>query len=190
MTVPRIEPFGTVWCTYLVRNRVPTSTLPLDQTPHEAFYGTKPDLSHLRVWGCQCFATIPPELSSKGGNRRFEAIFVGYEEGCVGWRVRDLQGRFHFSRDVIFNEASAGRRLRLLRSFPAPLPAERSSRPSRPSRQHILRLEGDGLAESLDSIHQVHLRASAEPPASVVPLSGGDSIRRSSRIAAHCLVCL
>jgi hypothetical protein len=81
-----------------VRNRVLTSTLPLDQTPHEVFYGTKPDLSHLRVWGCQCFAIIPPELRSKGGNRRFEAIFVGYEEGRVGWRVCDLQGRFNFSR--------------------------------------------------------------------------------------------
>jgi len=141
-----------------VCNRVPTSTLPLDKTPHEVFYGKKPDLSHLRVWGCQCFATIPPELRSKGGNRRFEAIFVGYEEGRVGWRVRDLQGRFHFSRDVIFNEASAGRRLRLPRTVPAPLPAEHPSRPSRDS---------------------------SVPPSLTSPSPGGDLICRSSRIAAR-----
>jgi hypothetical protein len=30
-----------------VRNRVPTSTLPLDKTPYEVFFGMKPDLSHL-----------------------------------------------------------------------------------------------------------------------------------------------
>jgi hypothetical protein len=129
-----------------VRNHVPTSTLPLDKTPYDVFFGTKPDLSHLRVWGCQCFAFIPPELRSKGGNRRFEAIFVGYEEGRVGWRVRDLQGRFHFSRDVIFNEASTGRRLCLARAVPAPLPAEC---PSRPSHQHILDLFTWGVFSSV-----------------------------------------
>src|ERR1700678_1685216 len=62
------------------RNRLPTSALPLNVTPYERMHNTKPDLSHLRVWGCQCFPAIPPEIRTKGGPRRYEAIFVGYEE--------------------------------------------------------------------------------------------------------------
>lgn len=52
-----------------IRNRVPTSALPDGRTPFEAFYGKKPDLAHLRVWECQCFAAIPKELCTKGGPR-------------------------------------------------------------------------------------------------------------------------
>jgi hypothetical protein len=98
-----------VLTTNYIRNRVPTSALPANVTPYEEMEHNKPDLSNLRVWGCQCFITIPPELREKGGPRRFEAIFVGYEENRIGWRVRDLQGKYHFSRDVIFNELVPGR---------------------------------------------------------------------------------
>ena len=94
--------------TQYLRNRLPTSTLPPNITPYEIMHGTKPDLSHLRVWGCQCFPSIPPELRSKGGPRRYEAIFVGYEENRIGWRVRDLAGKYYFSRDVVFNENVPG----------------------------------------------------------------------------------
>jgi hypothetical protein len=69
---------------------------------------SKPDLSHLWVWGCQCFLIIPPELCTKGGPRQFEAIFVGYEENRIGWQVRDLHGKYSFSRDVIFNKLVPG----------------------------------------------------------------------------------
>ena len=91
-----------------IRNRVPTSVLPADTTPFEEMEHKKPDLSHLRVWGCQCFVAIPPELCAKGGPHRFEAIFIGYEENRLGWRVRDLNGKYHFSCDVIFNELVPG----------------------------------------------------------------------------------
>ena len=94
--------------TQYLRNRLPTSTLPTNSTPFEMMHGSKHDLSHLRVWGCQCFPAIPPELRTKAGPRRYEAIFVGYEENRVGWRVRDLVGKYHFSRDVVFNETTPG----------------------------------------------------------------------------------
>ncbi|SJL05183.1 uncharacterized protein ARMOST_08551 [Armillaria ostoyae] len=68
-----------------------------------------PDLSSLRRWGCQCFVAIPPELRTKASPRCYEAIFVGYVEGHIGWRVRDLQGKYHFSWDVEFNENTLGR---------------------------------------------------------------------------------
>ena len=89
---------------YLV-NRLPTSTLLDNTTPFEAISGgRKPDLSHLHIWGCDCYVAIPDEIRGKAGAKRFRAIFVGYEERRVGWRVRDLKGKYSFSNDVIFNE--------------------------------------------------------------------------------------
>ena len=98
---------ATLTMNYLC-NRAPTVALPSGVTAFEMMNQHKPDLSHLRIWGCQCFVTIPPELCSKGGLHRFEAIFVGYEEDRIGWHVQDLQGKYHFSQDIIFNESIPG----------------------------------------------------------------------------------
>jgi hypothetical protein len=44
--------WGDTALTYqYLRNRPPTATLPDETTPHEVMNHTKPDLSHLRVWG-------------------------------------------------------------------------------------------------------------------------------------------
>lgn len=91
-------------------NRLPTSTLPENTTPFQVITnGRKPDLSHLRVWGCECFVAVPNEVRGKAGPKRFRAIFVGYEEHRVGWRVRSLDGRYSFSNDVVFDENLSGR---------------------------------------------------------------------------------
>ena len=115
-------------------NRLPTSTLPNNVTPFESFTnGRKPDLSHLRVWGCDCYIAIPDELRPKAGFKRFQAIFVGYEEHRKGWRVRDLHGKYSFSNDVIFNENLSGR-LGVSRPLPSSPPA-----PPRPPSPRPLR---------------------------------------------------
>jgi hypothetical protein len=44
-----------------LQNLTSTSTLPSGVTPFEVFYGRKPDVSHLRVWGIRCFAMVPKE---------------------------------------------------------------------------------------------------------------------------------
>ena len=54
-------------CQYLV-NCLPTSTLPDNLTLYEVLSnGCKPDLSHLHVWGCECFVVVPDELRAKAG---------------------------------------------------------------------------------------------------------------------------
>jgi len=135
----------TFWCdavltSQYLRNRLPTSTLAANITPFEVITRTKPDVSHLRVWGCQCFVAIPDELRDKAGFKRFEGIFVGYEEHRLGWRVRDLKGKYHFSRDVIFNEDLSGR-LGLPRSLPLPTLSSSDSSGSlpipRPTRDRV-----------------------------------------------------
>jgi len=88
-----------------LRNRLPTKTLAGHITPHEKMMKEKPDLSMLRIFGCQCFVHQPEEIRGKGAARRFEAIFIGYIENRLGWLVCDLNGKFFFSRDVIFNES-------------------------------------------------------------------------------------
>ena len=69
-------------------NRLPTSTLPNNITPFESITnGRKPDLSHLRVWGCNCHIAILDELRPKASFKHFQAIFVGYEDHRIGWHV-------------------------------------------------------------------------------------------------------
>jgi hypothetical protein len=121
-------------------NQLPTSTLASNITPFEALSMKKPDLSHLRVWGCQCFVTIPTELRTKAGPCRFEAIFMGYEEACVGWMVHDLKGKIHFSCDVIFNKDLSGH-LGVPRSITPTTPPS-INLPTRPIRDCILTAAG------------------------------------------------
>ena len=33
---------------------------------------------------------------------------MGYEDNRIGWRVRDLAEKYHFSRDVVFNKSTPG----------------------------------------------------------------------------------
>ena len=60
------------------------------------------------------------------GSKRFKAIFIGYEDHRIGWHVRDLQGKYFFSNNIIFNESSSGR-LGVPRPVPAPSAQPNSS---------------------------------------------------------------
>ncbi|KAE9386782.1 hypothetical protein BT96DRAFT_756272, partial [Gymnopus androsaceus JB14] len=78
--------------------------LPKNKTPFEMVHHCKPDLSHLQVWRFQAWMQVPEELCCKLGDKMIECIFVGYEENRVGWRVCNLNGKYHFSDQVVFNE--------------------------------------------------------------------------------------
>lgn len=104
-------------------NRLPTLTLPNNVTPFESLTnGHKLNLSHLHVWGCDCFVAIPDELRPKASFKRFCAIFIGYEEHCVRWCVCDLKGKYSFLNDIIFNEDLSGQ-LGILHTPSSPCPA-------------------------------------------------------------------
>ena len=47
-----------------LRNRVPTRSLK-STTPYEKWYERKPNLSHVRMFSCMCYAYIP-EVNKKG----------------------------------------------------------------------------------------------------------------------------
>jgi hypothetical protein len=86
-------------------NRSVTRALPSNLTPYKVFNGRKPDLSHIQVWGCRCFARIPLELQTKLGVKSRECIFVGYPSGTKAYHVRDCHsGTFFVAHDVIFDK--------------------------------------------------------------------------------------
>ena len=44
-----------------LKNRIPHSNIPADTTPYELWFGIKPSLSHLRIFGCVAHVHIPVE---------------------------------------------------------------------------------------------------------------------------------
>jgi hypothetical protein len=62
-----------------------TSTLP-GKTPYEAFYGIKPDVSYLRVWGYVAYVHIQKDKHSYGslGVHMEKCIFIGYSDRYKG----------------------------------------------------------------------------------------------------------
>ena len=64
-----------------------SSTLPENVTPFEILKHTKPDVSHLKVWGVRCFAHVPVELQTKLGAKSCECLFMGYSPSSRGYHV-------------------------------------------------------------------------------------------------------
>lgn len=54
-----------------LRNCIPTFTLPDLDMPYKVIEGHKPDLSHLRVWDCQCFVLFPKKTWSEKSYQTF-----------------------------------------------------------------------------------------------------------------------
>ena len=90
--------------TVYLRNRSPTSALN-GKTPFEHWFGEKPDVSNLRVFGCLCYVHIPDNLRRKLDPKSYKAVFVGYPDGTKGYKVMNIDnGRFSRTRDVTFHE--------------------------------------------------------------------------------------
>ena len=87
-----------------IRNRVVTATT--GQSPYERWYGTVPDVSKFRVFGCIAYAHIPDAERKKLDKKATKLRFLGYSETQKGYRLLNLQGnnKVIVKRDVIFNE--------------------------------------------------------------------------------------
>lgn len=90
--------------TYLI-NRVPTRSLVVPQTPYEVLRGRKPNLSHLRVFGCICYARTETVGRKKLDDRSRVLVNLGTEHGSKAYSLLDpTSRRIVISRDVIFDE--------------------------------------------------------------------------------------
>jgi hypothetical protein len=78
------------------------------KTPEEMFSEKKPEVSHLKIFGCPVFVHIPKEKRTKLDPSGKKGIFVGYCEVSKAFKVYIL-GYHHIkiSRDVTFDEDTA-----------------------------------------------------------------------------------
>ena len=94
---------AVVTATYL-KNRWPTMNH-RNMTPEEAWTGSKPSVSHLRVYGSLCSVHIPDQKRTTLDAKSWEGILVGYSETSKGYRVWDPKRRtVVVARDVIIRE--------------------------------------------------------------------------------------
>ena len=61
-------------------NRVPTKSV--DKTPYEVWNGRKPNLSYIRVWGCDAY--VKSNFTDKLAPRSIKCKFVGYPKETKG----------------------------------------------------------------------------------------------------------
>lgn len=86
-------------------NRV-TCSLDQKKTPYEHWFGKKPELDHLRIFGCDAYVHVPKENRKKADATSEKWILIGYHNTCKDlyrvWRpgARDVK----IVRDVEFIE--------------------------------------------------------------------------------------
>ncbi|KAJ9526613.1 hypothetical protein QJQ45_017609 [Haematococcus lacustris] len=86
-----------------VRNVLPVTGQ--SQTPWQAFFGVKPDVSGLRIFGSKVWVHIPRHQRSKLQPKAAAGVFIGYQPGSKAYKVF-LDGREQMSKDVTFDELS------------------------------------------------------------------------------------
>ncbi len=86
--------------TVYIMNRTPIAVVH-GMTPEEKFTSKKPDVSHLRVFGCITYVHVPDEKRSKLDPKAKKCIFIGYSLEQKGYRCFNPSTRkLQVSRDV------------------------------------------------------------------------------------------
>lgn len=68
-------------------------------------FGTAPDYSALRTFGCACYPTLRDYSVNKFDPKSLKCVFLGYNEKYKGYRcLFPPTGRVYISRHVLFDE--------------------------------------------------------------------------------------
>lgn len=93
-------------CAVYILNRTGPSPVK-DKSPYEFWFGKKPSIDHLRVFGCEVYTHVPKEKRRKWDVKSVAGIFVGYCENTKGYRVWNTSSeKVSISRDIVFKEPS------------------------------------------------------------------------------------
>jgi len=91
-----------------VWNHLPSSSLAARNTatmPHELWFGVKPDLAHLRVWGCHAYHHVQRDFCGKLDWHMIPCIFVGYPVDYSGWWLWDpAERKIIITKNAQFDE--------------------------------------------------------------------------------------
>ncbi len=91
-----------------LHNRSPTKSV-ANMTPFEAWTGVKPDVKHLKSFGCIVHAHIPKDERKKLDSKAKKCVLLGYGTETKGYRLYDPRSsRVIYIRDVKFNESEFG----------------------------------------------------------------------------------
>ncbi|EOY27496.1 Uncharacterized protein TCM_029332 [Theobroma cacao] len=85
-------------------NVLPT-TANKTKSPHEMWFGVKPSVAYLRVFGCICYSKIPDARRIKLDRKSQVTIYLGYSETSKGYRVYNVETKkVSITRDARFDE--------------------------------------------------------------------------------------
>ena len=89
---------------FYLTNRFLSSSLPPNKTPFELFYGRKPDVSNLKVFGCSAFPFLEVGVK-KLDSKDVKETFVGYGRTPDSYFLDNpVTGKISHSRNVSFSE--------------------------------------------------------------------------------------
>ena len=96
-----------VWCVTYLKNT--SSHKVIDNTAFEAYHGAPPELSHLRIFGCCCYAHLEKDHRQKLDSHSIEGMFMVYYSTERLFAVFDVSKHVMLKkRDVIFFEHVLG----------------------------------------------------------------------------------
>ncbi|GJZ92132.1 zinc finger, CCHC-type containing protein [Tanacetum coccineum] len=85
-------------------NRVPNKRNKI--TPYELWTKKKPNLNHLRVWGCRAVVRLPDPKLKNLGERGIECIFVGYAKHFKAFSLMIPNGTEDIGGSVVPEEVT------------------------------------------------------------------------------------
>ncbi|KXJ74708.1 hypothetical protein RP20_CCG013114 [Aedes albopictus] len=86
-----------------LQNRLPSRSVSC--TPFEKWFGRKPNLNYLKVFGCKAWVHVPDSKRGKFDSKARKMTFIGYSEQHKGYRFVDLETeKVTISRDAKFLE--------------------------------------------------------------------------------------
>ena len=145
-----------------LRNRSPTKAVE-GMTPFEAWVGEKPNVGHLRTFGCVAYAHVAKDERKKLDAKARKCVFLGYGTETRGYRLYDpKRAKVFFSRDVVFNEKKHGI----------------EKEPNRDEENRYVQIECLGNDEQVDE-------DTGEPPQPTIEEQPEPVVRRSARERQH-----
>lgn len=88
-----------------LQNRLPSRTIPDNKTPYEMLYNKKPNVDHIRIFGCTAYAHVPKAFRQKLDSKANKMVLVGYSNESKAYRLLDPKtSKIVISRDVRFIE--------------------------------------------------------------------------------------